>query len=84
MMQSEMKLVNESNEKALDKPIMKAAKPERRRASELMPGIAKIGCRLKCEVREKCKWVDSAIKSLQRRIHLWADMTENTANERGK
>jgi hypothetical protein len=51
MMQSEMKLVNESNEKALDKPIMKAAKPERRRASEPMPGIAKIGCRLKCEVR---------------------------------
>jgi len=83
-MQSDRKLVNESNEKALGKPIMKAAKPERRRASEPMPGIAKIGFRLKCEVRETCKWVDSAKMSLHRRIHLWADMTENTANERVK
>ena len=81
MMQSEMKLVNESNEKALDKPIMKAAKPERRRASELMPGIAKIGCRLKCEVRETCKWVDSAKMSLHRRIHLWADMKTQQTTE---
>ena len=79
---NESKWMNEK--KVLGKPSVKAAKTERWRASEPMPGIAKIGCRLKCEGRETCKWVDSAKVSLHRRIPLSADMTDNTANERVK